>query len=123
MRFVRRVRWLRVSLAGLLALVGFLSLRLWQWTAHAERQATGVKRADERALELDREVDRLNRELKDARTLVHGKPDEIVKFEYMNGALLRPANERLAQILSQEYIAPGSVGGSFSFDTEEEPPR
>jgi len=106
MRLVRRVRWLRVSLVGLLALVAFLSLRLWQWMAYAEGQAAGAERAeltDERAAALEVENDRLNRELKDARILVHGN-DEIVRFEYHERALLLPANERLEELLSQEYI-------------------
>lgn len=68
----------------------------------AEEQTAKFKRQfeDEHA-----EVDRLNRELKDARTLVHGKPDEIVKYEYFETAIHSPANERLQQILSQEYIS------------------
>jgi hypothetical protein len=104
MRFVRRVRWLRVLLAGLVALVGLLSLRLWQWTVYAEGQAAGVERAEARVSVSEQEIDRLNRELRDARLLVHGKTDEIVQWEWTAVATLRPANERLEQILAQEYI-------------------
>lgn len=103
MRFVRRVRWLRVALLGLAALVAFLSLRLWQWTAYAERQAVSAQRESERATEADREIDRLNRELKDARLLVLGRNDEIVEFGWSDRAEL-PPNDRLQRILAQEYV-------------------
>lgn len=128
MRFVHRVRWLRVSLAGLLTLVGLLSLRLWQWVHHAGGLTAYAERADERAHELDLEIDRLNHELKGARTLVHWRPDEIVQFEDSSAATPRPAAEddpadelvhigcecgarvspaaqgRLRRILTQEYV-------------------
>ncbi len=100
MRLVRRVRWLRVSLVGLLALVAFLSLRLWQWMAYAERQAASTEREEARAEASEQEVDRLNRELKDARSLVHGNPDEIVHFSHWG--CCRTVNERL-ELIQQEY--------------------
>jgi hypothetical protein len=112
MRFVRRVRWLRVSLVGLLALVALLSFRLWQWMAYAERQATGVEREEAHAEASEQEIDRLNRELKDTRTLIHGHMSD---FEYYDVATLPPAKEQI--------VIHGLGGGSFSFDTEEEPPR
>lgn len=50
-------------------------------------------------------VKQLTKELKEVRLLVHGRPEDEVRYDHFKTTILDPANKRLQDILSAEFIS------------------